>query len=44
MALTELQVKQAKPADKDYSLADEKGLRLLVRNTGSKTARVKQRK
>lgn len=37
MALTELQIKQAKPDIKDFYLTDEKGLRLLVRTTGSKT-------
>lgn len=44
MALTELQVKQAKPAEKDYPLADEKGLRLLVRTTGSKTWQLRYRR
>lgn len=44
MALTELQVKQAKPADKDYPLTDEKSLRLLVRSTGSKTWQLRYRR
>lgn len=44
MALTELQVKQAKPTDKDYSLADEKGMRLLVRTSGSKSWQLRYRR
>lgn len=44
MALTELQARQAKPATKDYPLADEKGLRLLVRLTGSKTWQLRYRR
>jgi integrase len=44
MALSELRVKQAKPAAKNYPLADEKGLRLLVRTTGSKTWQLRYRR
>jgi hypothetical protein len=31
MALADTKIKQAKPLDKDYKLADEKGLFLLVK-------------
>jgi hypothetical protein len=44
MALTELKCKNAKAADKDYPLPDEKGLRLLVRKTGSKTWQLRYRR
>jgi len=44
MALTELQVKQSKAATKDVPLSDEKGLRLLVRSTGSKTWQLRYRR
>jgi len=43
MALTELQVKQTKAETKDFHLTDEKGLRLLVRTTGSKTWQLRYR-
>lgn len=41
--LTDTKVKQAKPRDKDYKLADEKGLFLLVKKNGAKYWRVKYR-
>ncbi|HOY23371.1 MAG TPA: integrase arm-type DNA-binding domain-containing protein [Cellvibrio sp.] len=44
MALTELKCKTAKPAEKDYPLPDEKGLRLLIRKTGSKTWQLRYRR
>lgn len=44
MALTELQVKQAKPKAENYALADEKGLRLLVRVSGSKSWQLRYRR
>jgi hypothetical protein len=44
MALTELKCKNAKAAEKDYPLPDEKGLRLLVRKTGSKTWQLRYRR
>lgn len=34
--LTNVQVAKAKPLERDYSLADGRGLRLLVRANGSK--------
>lgn len=34
--LTEVEIRNAKPKDKDYKLYDEGGLRLLVRKTGTK--------
>ncbi|AOS96731.1 Prophage CP4-57 integrase [Microbulbifer aggregans] len=43
MPLTELQVKQAKPKDKDYKLSDERGMHLLVKKTGAKYWRLKYR-
>jgi len=43
MALTELQVRQAKPNNKDFHLTDEKGLRLLVRVSGSKSWQLRYR-
>ena len=36
MALTNTQVKNAKPKDKQYRLSDQGGLSLIVRPTGSK--------
>ena len=36
MPLTDVQLKKAKPAEKDYWLADEKGLRVLVKASTSK--------
>jgi len=43
MSLTDRKVKQAKPKQKDYKLADEKGLYLLVKVNGSKYWRLKYR-
>lgn len=43
MALTDTKIKQAKPQNKDYKLADEKGLFLLVKTTGAKYWRHKYR-
>ncbi|WP_308364306.1 MULTISPECIES: integrase arm-type DNA-binding domain-containing protein [unclassified Microbulbifer] len=43
MALTELQVKQAKPRDRDYKLSDGKGMFLLVTKTGARYWRLKYR-
>ena len=43
MALTDIKLKQAKPAEKDYKLADEKGLFLLVKSNGAKYWRLKYR-
>jgi hypothetical protein len=36
MALTNTQIKNAKPKDKQYRLSDQGGLSLIVRPTGSK--------
>ncbi|SFC31806.1 Integrase [Microbulbifer thermotolerans] len=43
MPLTEVQVKQAKPKEKDYKLGDGKGLFLLVTKAGAKYWRLKYR-
>ncbi len=43
MPLSDLQIKQAKPGDKDVWLSDERGLRLLVKSNGSKYWRLKYR-
>lgn len=43
MSLTEVTAKNAKPADRDYKLSDEKGLYLLVKMNGAKYWRVKYR-
>ncbi|WP_444925833.1 Arm DNA-binding domain-containing protein [Microbulbifer sp. TRSA002] len=43
MALTDTQIKQAKPSDKDQWLTDGQGLRLLIKPTGSKYWRLKYR-
>lgn len=43
MALTVVQVKSAKPREKAYKLADEKGLYLLVNPNGSKLWKLKYR-
>jgi hypothetical protein len=43
MPLNDRQVKAAKPRDKDYKLADEKGLYLLVKVNGSRYWRLKYR-
>jgi hypothetical protein len=41
MALRDIQVKAARPKDKPYKLADEKGLYLFVSPTGLKSWRMK---
>lgn len=43
MALTDIQVKSAKPKEKDYKLTDGEGLFLLVASTGGKRWRFKYR-
>lgn len=43
MTLTDIKVKTAKSADKDYKLSDGKGLFLLVKKSGSKYWRMKYR-
>src|SRR5690554_5150834 len=43
MALSDVKVRAAKPADKDYKLADEKSLFLLVKKNGAKYWRMKYR-
>ncbi|BBM02045.1 integrase arm-type DNA-binding domain-containing protein [Microbulbifer sp. GL-2] len=43
MALTDTQIKQAKPSDKDQWLTDQQGLRLLIKPNGSKYWRLKYR-
>jgi len=43
MALTDLAAKNAKPREKDYKLAAEKGLHLLVKANGAKYWRMKYR-
>lgn len=43
MALTDIQIRQAKPQEKDYWLTDGGGLRLLVKVNGSKYWRLKYR-
>jgi hypothetical protein len=43
MALTVVQIKAAKPREKPYKLADEKGVYLLVTPTGSKLWKLKYR-
>jgi integrase len=43
MALTDTQVRKAKPKEKDYKLSDERGLFLLVAKTGHKRWRLKYR-
>jgi len=43
MPLTDAKIKTAKPQDKDYKLADEKGLFLLVKKAGGKYWRLKYR-
>ena len=43
MPLTVIQVRNAKPGDKGYKLADEKGLHLYVSPTGAKSWRMKYR-
>ncbi|HQI02590.1 MAG TPA: integrase arm-type DNA-binding domain-containing protein, partial [Deltaproteobacteria bacterium] len=43
MALTDIQVRSAKPKDKDYKLADGSGLYLQVATTGGKRWRFKYR-
>jgi hypothetical protein len=41
--LTELAIKNAKPRDKDYKLADAEGLHLYVTKTGHRSLRLKYR-
>ncbi|MBV9841108.1 MAG: integrase arm-type DNA-binding domain-containing protein [Sphingomonadaceae bacterium] len=43
MALTDREARQAKPKDKDYKLADSRGLHLFVRTTGTRSWRMKYR-
>ena len=43
MALTDLQVKQATPRERDWKLADGGGLYILVRPNGAKLWRMKYR-
>ncbi|WP_444924256.1 Arm DNA-binding domain-containing protein [Microbulbifer sp. DLAB2-AF] len=43
MALTDTQIKQVKPSDKDQWLTGGQGLRLLIKSTGSKYWRLKYR-
>jgi len=43
MALTDVAVRQAKPAEKQYQLADGAGLYLLVTPAGGKLWRLKYR-
>lgn len=43
MALTDIQVKTAKPQEKDYKLSDGDGMYLLVASTGGKRWRLKYR-
>lgn len=43
MALTDIQIKKSKATDKDLWLADEKGLRLLIKVSGQKYWRLKYR-
>lgn len=43
MPLTHIKIKTAKPREKAYKLADEKGLHLLVAPNGSKYWRLKYR-
>ena len=43
MALTDVSIKNTKPSEKPYSLADEKGLSILVQPTGSKWWRFRYR-
>jgi hypothetical protein len=43
MSLSDLKIKAAKPTEKDYKLADEKGLYLLVKTNGGKYWRLKYR-
>ncbi|GGD84565.1 hypothetical protein GCM10011515_00370 [Tsuneonella deserti] len=43
MALTDLQLKQAAPRDKDWKLGDSGGLYILIRANGSKLWRMKYR-
>ena len=44
MALTDTKVKNAKPAEKDYKLYDERGLFVLVKVNGAKYWRLKYMK
>ena len=41
--LTDTQVRQARPKDKEYKLSDERGLLLVVRPNGAKWWRLRYR-
>ena len=43
MALTDIKIRTAKPKEKPYKLADERGLHLLVTPAGGKLWRLKYR-
>ncbi|WP_460236816.1 tyrosine-type recombinase/integrase [Aurantivibrio plasticivorans] len=43
MSLTDIQIRQAKPGDKDIWLSDSKGLRLLLKTNGARYWRLKYR-
>ena len=43
MPLNDIQIRNAKPKDKAYKLADEKGLSLLINSNGSKWWRFRYR-
>ena len=43
MALTDVSIKSTKPKDKDFKLADEKGMYLLVKKSGAKYFRLDYR-
>lgn len=43
MALTDVQVRAAKPREKPYKLGDSEGLYLLIQPNGSKVWRMKYR-
>ena len=43
LVLTDLQVRKAKPAERDYKLADSGGLYLYVTRKGAKSWRLKYR-
>jgi hypothetical protein len=43
MPLTDTTIKNAKPRDKQYKIADEKGMYLLVKPNGGKYFRLKYR-
>jgi hypothetical protein len=43
MALTDTQVRQARPKEKEYKLSDERGLLLVVRPNGARWWRLRYR-